>query len=87
MSRPPNHSFGGTMPAPDAILQLIQRFDEQTTSYHAAKYNETETRRELIDPFFRAMGWDIDNSLHYAEAYKDVVHEDAIKIGEKIIIM
>ncbi|MCD6136078.1 hypothetical protein J7J63_05125, partial [Candidatus Bipolaricaulota bacterium] len=27
------------------------------------------------------LGWDIDNEQGYAEAYKDVVHEDAIKIG------
>ncbi len=69
------------MPAPDAVKQLVQRFDEQHTSYQSVRYNETETRRELIDPLFRALGWDVDNSQHYAEAYKDVIHEDAIKIG------
>ncbi|NMB55137.1 MAG: N-6 DNA methylase [Leptolinea sp.] len=69
------------MSAPDAVLQLVQRFTDQIASYHSAHYNETETRRELIDPLFRALGWDVDNSQHYAEAYKDVIHEDAIKIG------
>ncbi len=69
------------MPAPDSIKQLVDRFEAQRSSYQSARYNETETRRELIDPFFRALGWDVDNSQHYAEAYKDVVHEDAIKIG------
>jgi hypothetical protein len=39
-------------------------------------------RRELLDPFFKALGWDMDNEQGYAEAYKDVVHEDAIKVGE-----
>jgi hypothetical protein len=69
------------MPAPDSVLQLIQRYDEQIKSYQSARYNETETRRELIDPFFHALGWDVDNSQNFAEAYKDVIHEDAIKIG------
>lgn len=69
------------MPAPDAVKQLVQRFEEQHASYQSTRYNETETRRELIDPLFRALGWDVDNSQHYAEAYKDVIHEDAIKIG------
>ena len=27
------------------------------------------------------MGWDVDNERGYAEAYKDVIHEDAIKVG------
>lgn len=31
--------------------------------------------------FFKALGWDIDNEAGYADAYKDVIHEDAIKIG------
>ena len=38
-------------------------------------------RREFIDPFFTALGWDVDNRAGYAEAYKDVIHEDAIRIG------
>src|ERR1019366_969073 len=29
----------------------------------------------------KALGWDIDNTQGHAEAYKDVIHEDAIKIG------
>jgi predicted type IV restriction endonuclease len=38
-------------------------------------------RREFIDPLFCALGWDVDNTCGYAQAYKDVVHEDAIKVG------
>ena len=34
---------------------------------------------EFLDPFFKALGWDINNEQGYAEAYKDVVREDAIK--------
>jgi len=30
---------------------------------------------------FKALGWDIENEYGDAEAYKDVVHEDAIKVG------
>src|SRR5436853_5510416 len=30
---------------------------------------------------FKALGWDMENISGYAEAYKDVIHEDAIKIG------
>lgn len=41
----------------------------------------TQARRDFIDPLFKALGWDMDNSLGYAEAYRDVIHEDAIKVG------
>jgi hypothetical protein len=30
---------------------------------------------------FAALGWDVINERGYAEAYKDVIHEDSIKIG------
>ncbi|NQV25560.1 MAG: N-6 DNA methylase, partial [Rhodopirellula sp.] len=67
--------------APKEILDLVNRFREQYDSYRLPSYGETELRREFIDPFFKTLGWDIDNEQGYAEAYKDVVHEDSIKIG------
>jgi hypothetical protein len=45
-------------------------------------FNETQVRVEFIDPLFKAFGWDIHNELGYAEAYKDVIHEHSIKIGD-----
>lgn len=69
------------MPAPKIISYLVERFRLHKDAYQASSYNETQVRREFIDPFFKALGWDIDNEQGYAEAYKDVVHEDALKIG------
>ena len=45
--------------------------------------NEAELRRQFIDPFFKAMGWDVDNNQGYSEAYKEVSHEEPIKIRGK----
>jgi type I restriction-modification system DNA methylase subunit len=69
-------------PVPTKILELVERFRDNSTAYKAHTYNETQTRREFLDPFFAELGWNIENKEGYAEAYKDVVHEDAIKIGE-----
>lgn len=63
------------------ISELVERFDEQYDSYKKADYNETLTRRDFIDPFFKALGWDIDNEEGYAEAYREVIHEDKVKVG------
>ncbi|MHB1391249.1 MAG: Eco57I restriction-modification methylase domain-containing protein [Thermoleophilia bacterium] len=63
------------------VEQLVERFRTNLDSYKNAAYNETQTRREFIDPFFKALGWDVDNEAGYAPAYKDVIHEDAIKVG------
>jgi len=63
------------------ISALVTRFEEQYESYKDAGYNETQTRRDFIDPFFKALGWDVDNENGYAESYREVVHEDKIKVG------
>lgn len=69
------------MAAPKEILDLVERFETNKESYKSGHYNETQVRREFVDPFFKALGWDIDNEQGFAEAYKDVIHEDAIKVG------
>ena len=56
----------------------VQRTD---TQLQKNDYNQTLARRDFIDPFFRSPGWDIDNAQGYAEAYREVIHEDKIKIG------
>ncbi len=64
------------------IAKLVERFGEQYDSYKKADYNETLTRRDFIDPYFKALGWDIDNQNGYAEAYREVIHEDKVKVGK-----
>ena len=70
------------MTVPTRILELVKRFDRNLDAYKQGKYNETQIRREFIDPFFEELGWDIANKQGYAEAYKDVIHEESIKIGQ-----
>ena len=64
------------------IAQLIERFSEQIDSYKKGSYNETQTRRDFIDPFFKALGWDVDNSAGNAEAYREVIHEAKTMVQE-----
>jgi predicted type IV restriction endonuclease len=69
------------MAAPETILKLVERFRDNLDSYKSPSYNETQARREFIDPFFKTLGWDVDNAMNFSEQFKEVVHEDAIKIG------
>ncbi|MBU4211247.1 MAG: N-6 DNA methylase, partial [Verrucomicrobia bacterium] len=69
------------MAVPPEILRLIERYAAQRQAYQSGQYKETQIRVEFIDPFFKALGWDVANEHGYAEAYKDVIHEDALKIG------
>lgn len=69
-------------PAPESIVQLVERFALHRDQYQQTGYNETQLRREFLDPLFKALGWDVDNRQGHHEAYKEVIHEDAIRVEE-----
>jgi len=69
------------MVVPSKVLDLVRHFDEKISEHHSEHYNETEVRREFIDPFFESLGWDVENIQGNSKAYKDVIHEDYIKIA------
>jgi len=60
---------------------LVERFASNLDVYKRDEYKEERVRVEFINPFFEALGWDVANVRGYAEQYKDVVHEDAIKVS------
>ena len=66
---------------PPQVKALVGRFDQNIDSYQSQAYNETQVRLEFINPFFETLGWDVANKQGYAEPYKDVIHEDAVKVG------
>jgi adenine-specific DNA-methyltransferase len=61
-----------------AISTLVERFKQHLKQYKKSTYNETTTRRDFIDPFFKALGWDMDNSQGALESYREVIHEDKV---------
>jgi len=63
------------------IIDLVTRFQQNAYSYRNPSYGEAELRVEFVNPMFEALGWDVVNKAGYADAYKDVIHEDAIKVG------
>jgi hypothetical protein len=69
------------MSPPKQLLQLCRRFERNLDDYKQSRYKEAQLRREFIDPLFGLMGWDMDNKKSCAEAYKEVIHEDAITVG------
>ena len=68
------------MPAPQTIRDLVQRFQSQSASYHRTSYNETVLRRDFLDPFFAALGWDMTNTGGGSEKYREVIHEASVEV-------
>jgi len=73
------------MTPPEQVLELVERFERNLDHYKQPAYKETQVRVEFIDPFFEALGWDIHNRQGRGEHDKDVIHEDAIRVGGKML--
>jgi type I restriction-modification system DNA methylase subunit len=69
------------MPAPAEIIQLVELFGRNYDRYRNSAFTEAAVRPQFIDPFFAALGWDVNNAQGFAEQYKEVVHEDKVRIG------
>jgi len=63
------------------IKNLIKCFKNQIDTYKQSDYNEAQTRLDFINPFFMALGWDVNNEKGVSETYRPVVHETPLKIG------
>ncbi len=46
---------GNTHQCPSEVLKLVERFERHKDTYKQPTYNETNVRREFIDPFFTAL--------------------------------
>ncbi|MCD6180374.1 MAG: hypothetical protein J7K39_10780, partial [Bacteroidales bacterium] len=60
------------------LKELVEQFKYNIKQYKSTSYNETNTRIEFIDKFFKLLDWDLENNKGYSEMYKDVVREDKV---------
>ena len=56
------------MGAPAKVLELVETFSRNANAYLSGHYNEAQVRQEFINPLFKCLGWDLDNTQGYAEA-------------------
>ena len=67
----------------EGIKELVEKFENNYKQFHASDYNETLTRQDFINPFFEYLGWDVSNKQGYSQVYREVIHEDKLKIGKE----
>ena len=72
------------MSAPREIETLVDRFHRHRDEYARVAYKEAQVCAEFIMPMFEALGWDVYNRQGYAEAYKDVVHQHALRTASGV---
>lgn len=65
------------------LESLVKLFESNLNFYKSKDYKEDHLRQEFLNPFFKALGWDMDNEQHFAPQYREVIHEDRIEIEGK----
>jgi len=48
--------------APDTVKRLVDRFDRDRKVFLSGDCKEEQLRLEFLNPFFTALGWDMDNN-------------------------
>ena len=61
------------MRVPVTVEQLVDKFARQKPS------NETEVRRNYVDPLFSALGWDVEDNTQVGHEVSVLVTEGGIK--------
>ena len=65
---------------PQEVLELVDRYRHGRETFESSAYVEASVRQEFIDPFFRALGWDVGNLHGWADQNKEVVVEPYLDI-------
>lgn len=71
------------MVAPPKVVELVNKFEQYKNHYLSPSYNEAQLRIEFLNPFFEELGWDVYNNKNKHELYKEVIHEDAVRVEGK----
>ncbi len=60
-----------------ALEALVRKFNGDRDAYVSPRYGEAQARVDFITPFFKALGWDVENEEGLAHHAREVVVEAA----------
>jgi predicted type IV restriction endonuclease len=59
----------------EAIENLVRRFESDRAHYLSKGYPEAQARVDFINPFFKALGWDVENEAGLRHLEREVIVE------------
>ena len=65
-----------------SLVERVHQFASHISEYTHQSYNETEVRVDFVNPFFKALGWDVDNEGGLPQHLREVTHEATVKVDE-----
>ncbi len=63
------------------VGKLATTFQENEARYISAEYQEAEVRKDFIDKFFTALGWDVNHDIQTNPYEQEVKVEPSVLAG------
>lgn len=64
-----------------AVIALVDRFEDNLAHYLSASYQEQEARKDFLDKFFMALGWDVNHETQTNPYEQEVKIEKSVTTG------
>ena len=66
----------------ERMAERVRQYATRIREYTRPTYNETEVRVEFVNPFFKSLGWDVDNEAGLPQHIREVTHEATVLVEE-----
>lgn len=64
-----------------AVVKLVERFESASSFYLSSAFQETEARKDFLDKFFIALGWDVNHEKQTNPYEQEVKIEKGVLTG------
>ena len=70
--------------AHETVVKLCDTFKAHHAQYHQSNYNETAVRKDFLDKFFAALGWDVNHDEQTNPYEQEVKVEKNVQVTARI---
>lgn len=74
--------YGGMEEMKRRTAERVEQYTSHLSEYKSQAYNETEVRVDFVNPFFKSLGWDVDNMAGLPQHLREVTHEATVLVDE-----
>ena len=60
------------------LNRLVSIFERGLAEFKSSGYSEAQLRDDFLDPFFRALGWDLENRAGLIQTKREVEVENCM---------
>lgn len=64
------------------MTERVRQYASHLDEYKRPAYNETAVRIDFVNPFFKSLGWDVDNEAGLPQHLREVTHEATVYVEE-----